>query len=185
MAAPRRDPFDKQIQNRNYLSNVGFNFTLARFPKVDFFSNTANLPGLTLGTVNAPNYLKELPLAGDRLVFEDFSLQFIVDEQLENYLAIHNWMKGLGFPDSIRDFMDLVTDENENQFNMDLQYSDGVLNVLNNQFNTISKVKFNGLFPYALSGLQFDATNQDYQALTATVTFKYTIYNIETVSRTT
>lgn len=185
MAAPRRDPFDKQIQNRNYLSNVGFNFTLARFPKVDFFSNTANLPGLTLGTVNAPNYLKELPLAGDRLVFEDFSLQFIVDEQLENYLAIHNWMKGLGFPDSIRDFMDLVTDENENQFNMDLQYSDGVLNVLNNQFNTISKVKFNGLFPYTLSGLQFDATNQDYQALTATVTFKYTIYNIETVSRTT
>ena len=185
MAAPRRDPFDKQIQNRNYLSNVGFNFTLARFPKVDFFSNTANLPGLTLGTVNAPNYLKELPLAGDRLVFEDFSLQFIVDEQLENYLAIHNWMKGLGFPDSIRDFMDLVTDENEDQFNMDLQYSDGVLNVLNNQFNTISKVKFNGLFPYALSGLQFDATNQDYQALTATVTFKYTIYNIETVSRTT
>ena len=184
MAAPRRDPFDKQIQNRNYLSNVGFNFTLARFPKVDFFSNTANLPGLTLGTVNAPNYLKELPLAGDRLVFEDFSLQFIVDEQLENYLTIHNWMKGLGFPDSIRDFMDLVTDENENQFNMDLQYSDGVLNVLNNQFNTISKVKFNGLFPYALSGLQFDATNQDYQALTATVTFKYTIYNIETVSTT-
>ena len=185
MAAPRRDPFDKQIQNRNYLSNVGFNFTLARFPKVDFFSNTANLPGLTLGTVNAPNYLKELPLAGDRLVFEDFSLQFIVDEQLENYLAIHNWMKGLGFPDSIRDFMDLVTDENENQFNMDLQYSDGVLNVLNNQFNTISKVKFNGLFPYTLSGLQFDATNQDYQTLTATVTFKYTIYNIETVSPTT
>jgi hypothetical protein len=93
-------------------------------------------------------------------------------------------MKGLGFPDSIKDFMDLVTDENENQFNMDLQYSDGTLNVLNNQFNTISKVKFNGLFPYALSGLQFDATNQDYQTLTATVTFKYTIYNIETISRT-
>ena len=119
MVAPRRDPFDKQIQNRNYLSNVGFNFTLARFPKVDFFSNTANLPGLTLGTVNAPNYLKELPLAGDRLVFEDFSLQFIVDEQLENYLAIHNWMKGLGFPNSIQDFKDLVTDEQGSQ-NMDL-----------------------------------------------------------------
>jgi len=184
MAAPTRDPFDKQIQNRNYLSNVGFNFTLARFPKVDFFSNTANLPGLTLGIVNAPNYLKELPLPGDRLVFEDFTLQFIVDEQLENYLTIHNWMKGLGFPDSIKDFMDLITDENENQFNMDLQYSDGTLNILNNQFNTISKVKFNGLFPYALSGLQFDATNTDYQTLTATVTFKYTIYNIETISRT-
>ena len=183
MAAPRRDPFDRQIQNRNYLSNVGFNFTLARFPKVDFFSNTANLPGLTLGTVNAPNYLKELPLAGDRLVFEDLTLQFIVDEKMENYLAVHNWMRGLGFPNSIQDFKDLVTDPDGVQ-DMDRQYSDGTLVVLNNQFNSIARVKFNGLFPYALSGLQFDATNTDYQTITATVTFKYTIYNIETVSTT-
>ena len=183
MAAPRRDPFDRQIQNRNYLANIGFNFTLARFPKVDFFSNTTNLPGLTLGTVNAPNYLKELPLAGDRLVFEDFSLQFIVDEKMENYLAIHNWMRGLGFPNSIEDFIDLVSDEN-NVIEMNQQYSDGTLLVLNNQFNNIARVKFNGLFPYSLSGLQFDATNTDYQTLTATVTFKYTIYNIETVSST-
>ena len=183
MAAPRRDPFDRQIQNRNYLSNVGFNFTLARFPKVDFFSNTANLPGLTLGTVNAPNYLKELPLAGDRLVFEDFTLQFIVDEQLENYLAVHNWMRGLGFPNSIQDFKDLVTDD-EGAQDMDRQYSDGTLVVLNNQFNSIARVKFNGLFPYTLSGLQFDATNTDYENITATVTFKYTIYNIERVTTT-
>jgi len=183
MAAPRRDPFDRQIQNRNYLANVGFNFTLARFPKVDFFSNTANLPGLTLGTVNAPNYLKELPLAGDRLVFEDLSLQFIVDEKMENYLAVHNWMRGLGFPNSIQDFKDLVTDEDGIQ-DMDRQYSDGTLLVLNNQFNNIAKVKFNGLFPYSLSGLQFDATDTDYTSITATVIFKYTIYNIETVSTT-
>ena len=183
MAAPRRDPFDRQIQNRNYLANVGFNFTLARFPKVDFFSNTANLPGLTLGTVNAPNYLKELPLAGDRLVFEDFSLQFIVDEKMENYLAVHNWMRGLGFPNSIQDFKDLVTDD-EGVQDMDRQYSDGTLLVLNNQFNNIARVKFNGLFPYTLSGLQFDATDTDYTSITATVTFKYTIYNIETVSTT-
>lgn len=183
MAAPTRDPFDKQIQNRNYLSNVGFKFTLARFPKVDFFSNTANLPGLTLGTVNAPNYLKELPLAGDRLVFEDLTVQFIVDEQLENYLTVHNWMRGLGFPNSIEDFIDLVTDQ-DNVIDMDQQYSDGTIIVLNNQFNSVAKVKFNGLFPVSLSGLQFDATNQDYQSLTATATFKYAIYNIETVSTT-
>jgi len=94
--------------------------------------------------------LKELPLAGDRLVFEDFSLQFIVDEQLENYLAIHNWMRGLGFPNSIEDFIDLVTDEN-NVIDMDQQYSDGTLLVLNNQFNNIAKVKFNGLLPYSLT----------------------------------
>ena len=180
MAAPTRDPFDKQITNRNYLSNVGFNFKLARYPKIDFFSNTVNLPGLSLGVVNAPNYLKELPLPGDRLVFDDLNLTFIVDEKLENYLAVHNWMRGLGFPDSIKDFIDQVTDQ-DNLIDMDQQYSDGTLLVLNNQFNSVARVKFNGLFPTSLSGLQFDASNEDYQTLTATVTFKYTIYNIETV----
>ena len=180
MAAPTRDPFDKQITNRNYLSNVGFNFKLARYPKIDFFSNTVNLPGLSLWVVNAPNYLKELPLPGDRLVFDDLTLTFIVDEKLENYLAVHNWMRGLGFPDSIKDFIDQVTDQ-DNLIDMDQQYSDGTLLVLNNQFNSVARVKFNGLFPTSLSGLQFDASNDDYQTLTATVTFKYTIYNIETV----
>ena len=184
MAAPRRDPFDKQIQNRNPLSNVGFKFTLARFPKIDFFSTSANLPGLTLGVAQGANYWKELPLAGTRLTFEDLTLDFIVDENLVNYLTVHNWMRGLGFPESIQDFVDLVTDE-ENTIDIDLQYTDGTLIVLNNQFNSVSRVKFRGLFPYTLSGLQFDATNQDYQTLTATVTFKYTIYNIETVSPTT
>lgn len=127
--------------------------------------------------------MKELPLAGDRLIFEDLTIQFLVDEQLENYLAVHNWMRGLGFPNSIEDFIDLVTDEN-NSIDMDQQYSDGTLLVLNNQFNSVARVKFNGLFPVSLSGLQFDATNTDYQSLTATATFKYTIYNIETVSAT-
>ena len=184
MAAPRRDPFDKQIQIRNPLSNVGFKFTLARFPKIDFFSTSANLPGLTLGVAQGANYWKELPLAGTRLTFEDLTLDFIVDENLVNYLTVHNWMRGLGFPESIQDFVDLVTDE-ENTIDMDLQYTDGTLIVLNNQFNSVSRVKFRGLFPVSLSGLQFDSKQTDYETLSATVTFKYTLFDIETVSRTT
>ena len=133
MSAPRRDPFDKQIQNRNYLSDVGFKFSLAKAPKVDFFSNTATLPGLTLGVVNQPSYLKELPLPGDRLVYDDLELTFIVDEELENWMAIHNWMRGLGFPNSIGDFISEVTND-DGLVERERQYSDGTLIVLNNQF---------------------------------------------------
>jgi len=183
MVAPRRDPFDKQIQNRNPLSNVGFKFTLARFPKIDFFSTSANLPGMNLGVAQAANYWKEMPLAGTRLAFEDLTLSFIVDENLVNYLAVHNWMRGLGFPESIQNFVDLVTDE-DNLIDMDLQYTDGALLVLNNQFNNVAKVKFRDLFPISLSGLQFDSKQSDYETLTATVTFKYTLYDIETIDRT-
>ena len=40
--------FGQQIQNRNFLSGVAFKFNLAKFPKVDFFSNSARIPELSL-----------------------------------------------------------------------------------------------------------------------------------------
>jgi hypothetical protein len=38
--------FDRQIANRNFLSPLGFKFNLARAPKVDFFSKSANVPAI-------------------------------------------------------------------------------------------------------------------------------------------
>ena len=39
--------FDRQIQNRNFLSPVGFKFVLGKHPKVDFISQSANIPDLS------------------------------------------------------------------------------------------------------------------------------------------
>ena len=42
--------FAKQVTNKNYLSPVGFKFNIVKTPKVDFFSNSAKIPGITLPT---------------------------------------------------------------------------------------------------------------------------------------
>ena len=52
--------FGKQIENRNFLSGVGFKFNLAKFPKVDFFSNSARIPELNLELTTQASYLKIL-----------------------------------------------------------------------------------------------------------------------------
>ena len=57
-------------------------------------------------------------------------------------------------------------------------YSDGTLIALNSTQNFNFKVVFRSMFPYILSPLEFDATNQDNQYFTADVTFKYMMYNI-------
>ena len=41
---------------------------------------------------------------------------------------------------------------------------------------------FNDMFPYQLSTLTFDATEEDINYFTATVSFKYTIFNITDLS---
>ena len=168
----------KQIANKNYLSPVGFKFNIVKTPKVDFFSNSAKIPGIELGNIKVGNYLKAIDLPGDNIQFEDLTLQFIVDEDLENYLEIHNWIYGLGYPESVSEFQELITNA-QGQKDVKEQFSDGTLAILNSNFNVSARVKFRDLFPISLSALEFTATDQDYTYFTATVTFKYLFYTIE------
>lgn len=175
------NPYDKQVENRNFLSPLGFKFTLNRAPKVAFFGNSANIPSMTLGVAVQTNYLKDIDTPGDKIIFEDFNLRFLVDENLENYMEIYNWIRGLGYPESLQEIYDFQTSNpvfqqpDKSQMNL---YSDGTLQVLTSKENPNFKINFKDMWPYSLSTLQFDATSEDIQYFTADVTFKYTIYNI-------
>jgi len=170
--------FRNQVKNKNFLSPVGFRFILNRAPKVVFFSNQASIPGLNLGVAEQPTYLKDIPQPGDKLEFGDLTLRFLVDEDLENYLEIQHWLRGLGFPDSLKEIYEWQS-SNPNAPSSTLNYtSDGTLNVLSSSSVANFKVKFLDMFPVSLSDLDFDATDSDIDYLTANVTFKYTIYNI-------
>ena len=167
--------FDRQLQNRNFLSPIGFKFTLSKEPKVAFFCNSARIPEITLDVLQQPTYLKDLDIPGTKLQYGDLSLRFLVDEDLVNYMASHNWLTGLGAPETLGEYENLidVADRDEKK-----AFSDGSLYILNSSYNTTAIVKFKDLFPISLTSLEFDATQTDIQYFTADVTFKYTIYNI-------
>jgi hypothetical protein len=169
--------FPNQISNRNFLSPVGFKFTISKNRKIDFFSNKAKVPGLTLGIANQPTPFKMIDVPGDIIQFEDFTLTFLVDENLENYMAIHNWITGLGFPENYDQYKNFTTDSDGIR-DEKLQYSDGSLVILNSNYREIAQIRFKDLYPYSLTPIDFDATANDIQYFTAEATFKYTVYNI-------
>ena len=168
---------DTQIANRNFLSPVGFKFSLSKFPKVDFFCNSARIPEITLGTAIQPSYLKEIDIPGEKLIYGDLSIRFLVDEQLENYVAVHNWLTGLGFPESPQQFIDKTTDR-DGLRDFQEQFCDGSLHILNSNYNDVAIVKFKDIFPTSITSLDFDATETDINYFTAEATFKYVIYSI-------
>ena len=104
-----RNAFVNQIQNRNFLSSIGFKFSLARHPKVDFFSNSARIPEIQLGLASQPTYLKDIDIPGEKLTYGDLNLRFLVDENMENYMAVYNWLVGLGFPEEATQFKNQTT----------------------------------------------------------------------------
>ena len=171
------------ITNRNFLSPVGFKFALKRSPKTAFFCNQANIPDITLGIAEQPTYFKDIPIPGDKIEFGDLNLRFLVDEDLGNYMEIQNWIRGLGYPESLKQFDEL--EEQDYLFGAarfsnrgDQIYSDGTLQILSSNLVPKFQVLFDDLFPYSLSTLAFDATDTDIEYFTADVSFKYTIYKL-------
>ena len=178
-------PFDKQIANRNYMSPLGFKLVLTKTPKVDFLCQSANIPSISMGTAIQPTYLKDIPVPGDKVLYDDLNVRFLVDEKMENYLAIHKWITGLGYPESIGQYRQLKKDDkrtdrrvNDSADPLYFQYSDATLQVLNSNYKPSVLINFKDAFPVSLSTLDFDVTTRDYNYFTAEVTFKYTIYNI-------
>jgi len=177
--------FANQIENRNLLSPNGFKFSIAKYPKVDFYSNKAAIPGISLGVAIQPNPFRDLPVPGDKLEYNDLSLTFLIDEAMENYLAIYDWLISLGYPENIDQFNELrrnqrynASEDSRDTYN---QYSDGSLEILNSNLKPIYKVKFKDLFPVSLNTLEFDATQRDYSYFTGVVSFKYTIFQMQTL----
>jgi len=182
---PAKDRPGTPIDNRNFLAPTGFKFSLKRSPGVAFFCNQANIPSLDLGIAIQPTYLKDIDVPGDKIQFGDLTLRFLVDEDLVNYMEIQNWIRGLGYPESLQEFDRL---ENEavlpGNFGRagDNIYSDGTLQILSSNLVANFNVNFKDMFPYSLSTITFDATDTDIEYFTADVSFKYTIYNLTDLS---
>ena len=178
-------PFDKQIANRNYMSPVGFKLILTKTPKVDFLCQSANIPQISMGTAVQPTYLKDIPVPGDKVLYDDLNVRFLVDEKMENYLAIYKWITGLGYPENLGQYNQLkkddirtdasATDDADPRY---FEFSDATLQVLNSNYRPSVLVNFKDAFPTSLSTLDFDVTTRDYNYFTAEVSFKYTIFNI-------
>jgi len=187
--------YSRQPTKFDYASPTQFKFQLTKLPKVEYFTTACNIPGISLSTALQPTPLKDIPLPGDTVEFNDLEITFLVDENLENYREIHGWMYGIGFPKDRKQYSALV-DANKDRFpttGKDSQstdagkvkygampigpiFSDATLNVLTSKNTANIEVRFSDVFPTALSGLNFDQQADDVNYLSATVTFKYKIY---------
>ena len=178
-------PFDKQIANRNYMSPLGFKLILTKTPKVDFLCQSANIPQISMGTAVQPTYLKDIPVPGDKVLYDDLRVRFLVDEQMENYLSIYNWMTGLGYPENAGQFRQLKKDDLRTDASVSddadpryFEFSDATLQILSSNYKPSVLVNFKDAFPTTLSTLDFDVSTRDYAYFTAEVSFKYTIFTI-------
>ena len=191
---------DVNVQTRqpsiiDYASPIQFRFKCSKLPKVEFFCQTANIPGIGLGTANIETPLKSIPFPGDKVTYQELSISFLVDENLENYKEIHDWIIGLGFPQNHTQFSDLRATSSDRfpgtsssnaitgQATADPlpesgMYSDATLTVLNSKNIAVTEIRFHNIFPTSLGALSYDVQASDVNYLQTAVDFSYMYYEI-------
>ena len=166
--------------NKNFLSPVGVKFIIGRTPNVDYFCQSASIPEVGIGVREIPTPVKDYSVPGDKMVFGDLNLRFLVNEDMDNYFEIYKWLKGLTNPKVQSDFAKYIAtvDEKGRDSQFMKTMSDARLLVLNSNYNSIATVNFYNIFPTSLTTLEFDASATDINYFTAEVNFRYTIYEI-------
>ena len=185
----------RQPSIMDYASPVQFRFKCSKLPKVEFFCQTANIPGIGLGEAEVDTPLKTMPFPGDKVTYQDLAISFLVDENLENYKEIHDWIIGLGAPQNHTQFSDLRATSSDRfpgtsssnaitgQATADPlpeggMYSDATLTVLNSKNIAVTEIRFHNIFPTSLGSLSYDVKASDVDYLAASVDFSYMYYEI-------
>lgn len=166
---------DNTPQNKNFLSPLNFKFSIKRAPNLNFFIQKANIPSIRLPSLEIPTMFNPIPVPYTHMDYGDFDITFKVDEDFQNYLEIHNWIRALGFPEEFEERR--AISKNPEYTGAGL-YSDLSLIILNSLKNPNYEFTFRNAFPTDLSSIDFDTSSEDVDYVTASVTFKYMLFDI-------
>jgi hypothetical protein len=171
---------DNTPSNRNFLSPLNFKFVLKRAPHVNFFLQKINLPQVTINpTPVYANPLIDIPLAGEFVTFSPLSITFKVDEDLQNYLEIFNWIKALGDYGRDGDYRALQDASPGSEKGL---VSDISLMVLSSTKMPNYDITFMDSFPTSISAMTFNTTDNDVAYIEAQAEFRYTIFEIKNIT---
>ena len=159
--------------NQNMLSPVGFNFNILRAPDLNFFVQSISLPGIQLGQLERPSPFKSIPTGGDHITYGDLSLSFKINEDLSNYIAMFNWITGIGFPDEFGQYQELAKYP---RYSADGLYSDGNVMILSSSMNPLVRIDIKDMFPTSLTDITLDTRDTAIDYIEATVSFRFLNY---------
>ena len=186
---------DRTPTKFDYASPIQFRFKMTKIPNVEFFVQTANIPGIGLGTTEMATPLKDIPMPGDKVNYQSLDISFLVDEKLNNYKELHDWITGLGFPQDYTQFKTLqgtgsdrfpgstsstaATGTSTKQpLNEGGIYSDATLTVLNSKNIANTEIRFQNVYPTSLGSLSYDIKASDVDYLQVSASFNYMYYDI-------
>ena len=171
----------------NFLRPNAFRFLIKNLPSVAFTCQSANLPSLSLGFTTQPTPFLDIPHVGDKNLFGDFTIRFLITEDMSNYIELYEWLVALGFPNDYNQYRNF-TGERLNRFpfvrdasggSTAIAYSDATLTILDSNNVPKTNINFKDTFPVSVEALDFDITSSSVEYFVGIASFKYKLFDIE------
>lgn len=158
----------------NYLTNNGYQLVVPKFRDMDFYATSFVFPSMSLPAVNINTPFARLPTAGDQMEYAPISFTFMVDEYLENYVALTDWIKSISYSTAFTDFSSY---EKKDQYQT-LGEQDIAIIILDSKNQPSRTFRFVNAIPVSLGGFEMTAQSNDVDHVYSTVTFEYDYFDV-------
>ena len=162
------------LNNLNYLQPTAFKLTIDRkhFQNLEFFAQTILHPNLTMNPIEVPyQRISSVPFAGDKLTFSELTCMIIVDENLNSYTEMYNWMNRL-----------VVTTERSpinRKDDIPPTTADITLSILSSHNNKTRTIRYLDCLPISLGDMTLETTGGDVQYITYPATFRFSTFELK------
>lgn len=168
---------ESSFTTTNLLQPTGFKMVINRknFPNLSFFVQSFTHPNVGVNAAEtAYKRVSTIPFAGDKFQFGELSVQVLLDEEMNSYEEMFNWMERL-VETSEKKTYEAGTTVDYNT--APPTYADITLSILNSTNNLSREIRYIDCMPTDLGAISFETVAGD-QFLTYTVSFRYSYFEL-------
>jgi len=164
----------KTPENTSILQPTKFTFVIPELPFAKYFCQTVSLPGVSTSEVLVSSPFSNTYRHGDKLVYDVFSINSIVDEDLRVWEETYKWLVALTAPNDFYEYKKTIYGDGR-------LYFDGILTINTNSNNPNIRIKFKNCHPTSLGGINFNTGENAEVIPTADINFRYDQFEIDRI----
>ena len=161
-----------QLNNINYLHPNAFKLTIDRknFPNLEFFAQSVLHPDTSLTAAELPHLrVANVPFAGDTLRFGELSALIILDENMNSYIEMYNWITRI------------VQQDYKSPLNRTSTIpptsADITVSILSSHNNVTRQIKYKDCIPTGLGNISFESTTTE-SFITYPANFRFSYFEV-------
>lgn len=166
---------NRNPQNTNPLQPTKFLLTFDRIGTVQYFCQSVNVPGVSLGEVTRVTPFLDMFSPGTKLTYEPLDVEFIIDEELESWKNLYKWFTSIADPNGFEGR------DGSKELQKLKYFSDATLTVLSALNNPVLRIQYRNCFPMNMSEINFDTKLDANSIITVRASFRYESYTYLTL----